>query len=82
MASDSQQCKCARFKGKVAVITGSTAGIGLATATRLGLEGARGEISTLLMCILHFRLHPAAKAIAWAIATLSYSVVFGMIAEV
>jgi hypothetical protein len=43
MASESQQCKCARFKGKVAVITGSTAGIGLATAERLGLEGAKGE---------------------------------------
>lgn len=31
-----------RFKDKVVVITGSTAGIGLATAVRLGQEGAQG----------------------------------------
>lgn len=47
-----QQCKCTRFKGKVVVITGSTAGIGLATAERLGLEGAKG--ASLFLC-----LHPA-----------------------
>ena len=32
---------CARFAGKVAVVTASTAGIGLGIATRLGQEGAK-----------------------------------------
>src|SRR5439155_4086740 len=30
-----------RFKDKVAIVTGATSGIGLATAKRLGTEGAR-----------------------------------------
>lgn len=38
-----------RFEGKVAVITGSTAGIGLATAIRLGQEGAKGM--TACLCV-------------------------------
>lgn len=35
-----------RFQDKVAIITGSTAGIGLATAIRLGKEGAKGVLDT------------------------------------
>lgn len=37
-----EPCRCSRFGGKVAVITGSTAGIGFAIAQRLGQEGAKG----------------------------------------
>lgn len=47
----SQLCKCTRFKDKVVVITGSTAGIGLATAERLGLEGAKGAIADICLCL-------------------------------
>ena len=32
---------CTRYTGKVAVVTASTAGIGLGIATRLGQEGAK-----------------------------------------
>eukprot|EP00955_Chlamydomonas_euryale_P102338 365413-Chlamydomonas_euryale.AAC.2 len=32
---------CRRLEGRVAIVTGATAGIGLATAERLGSEGAR-----------------------------------------
>eukprot|EP00892_Ulva_mutabilis_P001957 jgi/Ulvmu1/11762/UM008_0176.1 len=46
MASDSTADLGMRFRNKVAVITGSTAGIGLATAIRLGREGARVVISS------------------------------------
>jgi meso-butanediol dehydrogenase/(S,S)-butanediol dehydrogenase/diacetyl reductase len=36
-----------RFKGKVAIVTGGAGGIGLATARRLGQEGARVVIADL-----------------------------------
>lgn len=54
-----------RFEGKVAVITGSTAGIGLATAIRLGQEGAKGMTpnrnlpSMLRRASLAFHFHGA-----------------------
>ena len=38
--------KCRRLEGKVAVVTASTQGIGLAIAERLGLEGAAVVISS------------------------------------
>ena len=38
--------KCQRLEGKVAVVTASTQGIGLAIAERLGLEGAAVVISS------------------------------------
>ena len=36
-----------RFKEKVAIVTGSASGIGLATARRLGSEGARVIVADL-----------------------------------
>jgi len=36
-----------RFKDKVAIVTGGTVGIGLATARQLGLEGAKVLITGL-----------------------------------
>ena len=36
-----------RFRDKVAIITGAASGIGLATAKRLGSEGARVVIADL-----------------------------------
>jgi len=36
-----------RFRDKVAIVTGAASGIGLATAKRLGLEGARVVIADL-----------------------------------
>jgi 3-oxoacyl-ACP reductase-like protein len=41
---------CRRFVGKVAIITGSTAGIGLAIAERLGMEGAQGVARSSGLC--------------------------------
>lgn len=38
--------KCRRLEGKVAIVTASTMGIGLAIAERLGLEGAAVVISS------------------------------------
>ncbi|AQK88200.1 Short-chain dehydrogenase/reductase SDRA [Zea mays] len=38
--------KCRRLEGKVAVVTASTQGIGLAIAERLGLEGAAAVVSS------------------------------------
>ena len=38
---------CARFDGRVAIVTGGASGIGLATAMRLGSEGARIVIADL-----------------------------------
>jgi len=38
--------QCRRLQGKVAIVTASTAGIGLAIAERLGLEGARVMVSS------------------------------------
>jgi len=40
------EVKCRRLEGKVAVVTASTQGIGLAIAERLGLEGAAVVISS------------------------------------
>jgi len=40
MASSGGKSKLKRFEGKVAIVTGATAGIGLAIAERLGQEGA------------------------------------------
>jgi dehydrogenase/reductase SDR family protein 4 len=40
------EVKCRRLEGKVAVVTASTQGIGLAIAQRLGLEGAAVVISS------------------------------------
>jgi dehydrogenase/reductase SDR family member 4 len=40
------EVKCQRLEGKVAVVTASTQGIGLAIAERLGLEGAAVVISS------------------------------------
>uniref|UniRef100_A0ACD5XXX4 Uncharacterized protein n=1 Tax=Avena sativa TaxID=4498 RepID=A0ACD5XXX4_AVESA len=40
------EVKCRRLEGKVAVVTASTQGIGLAIAERLGLEGAKVVISS------------------------------------
>ncbi|RLM98476.1 tropinone reductase-like 3 [Panicum miliaceum] len=40
------EVKCRRLEGKVAVMTASTQGIGLAIAERLGLEGAAAVISS------------------------------------
>lgn len=60
----SHQCKCTRFKGKVVVITGSTAGIGLATAERLGLEGAKGALLLSVQLSLHFSTHAPAVQLA------------------
>ncbi|CAN6336690.1 unnamed protein product [Urochloa humidicola] len=40
------EIKCRRLEGKVAVVTASTQGIGLAIAERLGLEGAAVVISS------------------------------------
>ncbi len=36
-----------RFENKVAIVTGAASGIGLATALRLGSEGARVVIADL-----------------------------------
>src|ERR687885_814863 len=36
-----------RFEGKVAIVTGAASGIGLATAKRLGSEGARVVVADL-----------------------------------
>jgi NAD(P)-dependent dehydrogenase (short-subunit alcohol dehydrogenase family) len=36
-----------RFTGKVAIVTGGTSGIGLATASRLGSEGARVVVAAM-----------------------------------
>ncbi len=36
-----------RFQNKVAIVTGAASGIGLATAKRLGSEGARVVIANL-----------------------------------
>jgi dehydrogenase/reductase SDR family protein 4 len=38
--------RCRRLEGKVAVVTASTQGIGLAIAERLGLEGAAVVVSS------------------------------------
>lgn len=40
------EVKCRRLEGKVAVVTASTQGIGLAIAERLGREGAAVVISS------------------------------------
>lgn len=40
MSASSSSSHCRRFEGKVALVTASTAGIGLAIAERLGREGA------------------------------------------
>ncbi|WVZ62937.1 hypothetical protein U9M48_012627 [Paspalum notatum var. saurae] len=43
---EEMEVKCRRLEGKVAVVTASTQGIGLAIAERLGLEGAAVVISS------------------------------------
>ena len=45
-AGAAMEVKCRRLEGKVAVVTASTQGIGLAIAERLGLEGAAAVISS------------------------------------
>ncbi|CAL5077005.1 unnamed protein product [Urochloa decumbens] len=40
------EVRCRRLEGKVAVVTASTQGIGLAIAERLGLEGAAAVVSS------------------------------------
>jgi dehydrogenase/reductase SDR family protein 4 len=45
-AADLGKYKCKRLEGKVAVVTASTAGIGLAIAERLGHEGAHVVVSS------------------------------------
>jgi len=46
IASRVEMVKSKRFEGKVAIVTASTQGIGLAIAERLGLEGASVVISS------------------------------------
>lgn len=45
-ASSALSTSCRRLSGKVAIVTGSTEGIGAAIARRLGQEGARVVVSS------------------------------------
>lgn len=60
--------KCRRLEGKVAVVTASTQGIGLAIAERLGLEGAAVVISS------RKQVHP--RPSSWALDCVGRVVCF------
>src|SRR4051794_5513095 len=58
-----------RFEGKVAIVTGAASGIGLATAARLGSEGARvviADVSTSAAELAGHKVQAAGAPDVWA----------------